>query len=52
MDQMSVFEISFTSFNLFSFVLGMLFSTTLWRAKALHYIVLYFACLALYFFIV
>ena len=43
------FEITLVSINLFSFVLGVFFAATMWRVRAMYFVVFYFALLALYY---
>jgi len=45
------FTISGHALNFFSFMLGMLFAATMFRAKALFYVVFYFIGVSIYFYL-
>jgi hypothetical protein len=46
---MNVLEVSIASLNLFSFMIGMFFAATMFRAKALIFVVIYAFALAAYY---
>lgn len=48
---MNIFNISAETLNLFSFVLGMFFAATMWRATAMYYVAFYFIAVAIYYYI-
>lgn len=45
---MNFLEISFASFNLFSMMIGFFWGATMFRARAMMYSAIYFACVAVY----
>lgn len=46
---MNFLTIDYHYLNLFSFVLGMLFASSMWRVRALMFVVFYFMCVSAYF---
>jgi hypothetical protein len=49
MDKIAFLDISFQSANLFSFMLGMFIGAMMFRIRAMTYVAIYFAILAIYY---
>jgi hypothetical protein len=48
---MNFFVISLDTLNLFSFMLGMFFAATMFRARAMYHVTFYFIAVAVYYYI-